>query len=168
MADIGERLKQEFGSAVEKVEEIDGKPNAFIAPQAVPQIAAYAARPDGLGLDLLESLTAIDWKDRLEVIYHLYSTTANQWLVLRAPLPTEDPKIPTISSVYRAADWFEREVYDLFGVHFEGHPDLRRIMTPDDWVGHPLRKEYDFVDDPDDPVGPGTGRAQPADSSSEG
>jgi NADH-quinone oxidoreductase subunit C len=76
------------------------------------------------------------------VVYHLFSYTHNQQIVLKVDLPRDNPKIPTVEGVWKVANWFEREVYDLFGVIFDGHSDLRRIMLPEDWTGYPLRKDY--------------------------
>lgn len=94
--------------------------------------------------EVLSDLTAIDWpkEEIIQVVYHLFSYSQNQQIVLKVDLPRDNPKIATVESVWKVANWFEREVYDLFGVIFEGHSDLRRIMLPDDWVGYPLRKDY--------------------------
>ena len=93
----------------------------------------------------LADLTAVDWRPqepRFEVIYHLHSIERNLRVRLKCRLAGGDPAIESVTSVWRAADWYEREVFDLFGIRFTGHPDLRRIMLPDDWEGHPLRKDY--------------------------
>ena len=79
---------------------------------------------------------------RFEVVYHLQSIAKKQRLRLKVRLPGENPEIESAFSVYRAANWYEREVFDFFGVRFLNHPDLTRIMMPDDWVGHPLRKDF--------------------------
>jgi NADH-quinone oxidoreductase subunit C len=152
---IGEKLKSRYADKIEKIETIDDKSNAFVKPEAIIDICRFAHDDPDLSMDYLECLTAIDWQDRFEVVYHLFSIEKGHWLVLRAGLPHDDPKIETVTSVWRAADWFEREVFDLFGIEFLGHPDLRRIMMPDDWIGHPLRKDYTFIDDPNNPIGPG-------------
>ncbi|HEY2987382.1 MAG TPA: NADH-quinone oxidoreductase subunit C, partial [Candidatus Binatia bacterium] len=95
--------------------------------------------------EVLSDLTALDLpkEDKLQVVYHLYSYSKRHQIVLKADLPREGtPTIATLENVWKAANWFEREVFDLFGIMFEGHSDLRRIMLPEDWVGHPLRKDY--------------------------
>ena len=86
----------------------------------------------------------MDWPKRnvIEVVYHLFSYKHRHGIVLKVEADRAQPVVPTIEGVWKAANWMEREVYDLFGVTFSGHPDLRRVMLPDDWVGHPLRKDY--------------------------
>lgn len=93
----------------------------------------------------LSSVTAVDRypaEPRFEVVYHLYSLDRKERIRLKCRLRGEDPAIESVTSVWRGAGWYEREVFDLFGIQFLGHPDLRRIMMPDDWEGHPLRKDY--------------------------
>ena len=79
---------------------------------------------------------------KFEVVYHLFSYTHRHALVLKVGVPRDNARLATVSTVWRAALWQEREIFDLLGVDFEGHPDLRRILLPEDWVGHPLRKDY--------------------------
>ena len=93
----------------------------------------------------LSSVTVVDRypsEPRFEVVYHLHSIERNERLRLKCRLRGDNPAIESVTSVWRGANWYEREVFDLFGIHFTGHPDLRRIMMPDDWEGHPLRKDY--------------------------
>jgi len=93
----------------------------------------------------LSSVTAVDWypaEPRFEVIYHLHAIESGERLRLKCKLPGEAAELDTITTVWRSANWYEREVFDLFGVRFRGHPDLQRIMMPVDWEGHPLRKDY--------------------------
>jgi NADH-quinone oxidoreductase subunit C len=93
----------------------------------------------------LSTVTAVDRypaEPRFEVVYHLHSIERNQRLRVKCRLRGENPEIDSVTDVWRAANWYEREVFDLFGVSFRNHPDLRRIMLPDDWEGHPLRKDY--------------------------
>lgn len=97
------------------------------------------------GFIRLSTVTAVDRhpaEPRFEVVYHLHSVDRNQRLRLKCRLPGEQPEIDSVTPVWRAAEWYERETFDLFGIRFRNHPDLRRIMLPDDWEGHPLRKDY--------------------------
>ncbi len=100
----------------------------------------------GLGFELLSALTAVDYwpqeDPRFHVIYQFSSVAKNLVLTLRVPVPGINPSLPTVSHIYRSANWHERELWDMFGIKFEGHPDLRRILMPADWEGHPLRKDY--------------------------
>ncbi len=90
----------------------------------------------------LQCLTAVDRKETVEVVYLLYSFEQKFMAALKVVLPPVDPAVDSVTSLWKAADWLEREVFDLFGVRFNGHPDLRRIMSPDTLVGHPLRKDF--------------------------
>ena len=93
----------------------------------------------------LSSVTAVDrypLEPRFEVVYHLHSVEQKQRVRLKCRLESDEPAIESVTSVWRGANWYEREVFDLFGINFLNHPDLRRIMLPDDWEGHPLRKDY--------------------------
>lgn len=94
--------------------------------------------------DYLFCLTGVDYAEHMEVVYHLKSTTHHHQLVLKAKTSgRENPSIDTVSDIWRTAELHEREVFDLFGIHFNDHPDLRRLLLTDDWVGYPLRKDYD-------------------------
>jgi NADH-quinone oxidoreductase subunit C len=97
---------------------------------------------------------AVEWQPHLELMYHLSSTIHRHRLVLKTRMTRwrddqagQLPEVPSLSGVWSAADWHEREVFDLSGVFFAGHPDLRRILCPDDWLGHPLRKDYQMPDE---------------------
>ena len=97
------------------------------------------------GFRFLSDVTAVDWypsEPRFELIYHLYCHERHERLRLKCRLSGEQPEIASVVPVWGAANWYEREVFDLFGIRFEGHPHLRRILMPDDWQGHPLRKDY--------------------------
>ncbi|MEO5925898.1 MAG: NADH-quinone oxidoreductase subunit C [Bryobacteraceae bacterium] len=93
----------------------------------------------------LSSVTAVDWHPatpRFEVVYHLHSLEPFRRLRLKCKIGGEKPEIESVISVWRAADWYEREIWDMFGIHILNHPDLQRILMPTDWEGHPLRKDY--------------------------
>ncbi len=114
------------------------------------QIDAAAWKPLALNLrqsehqfNYLFCLTCIDWKTHLTMVYHLSSTDHRQAIVIKANLDPADPQIDSVADIWRTAEFHEREVYDLFGVRFTGHPDLRRLILTDDFVGHPLRKDFE-------------------------
>ena len=110
------------------------------------QIVAAGQRMKQAGYLFLEDLTAVDWfpatAPRFQVSYHLLSHVRKERIRLRVLLPHDNPKVTTITGVWPSANYYEREVFDLFGIVFEGHPNMRRILMPDEWVGHPLRKDY--------------------------
>jgi NADH-quinone oxidoreductase subunit C len=98
----------------------------------------------------LSTVTAVDWypqEPRFEVVYHLQSPERNERLRLKCRLAGASPEIDSVTGVWRGANWYEREIFDLFGIRFRNHPDLRRIMLPEDWQGHPLRKDYPITGD---------------------
>jgi NADH-quinone oxidoreductase subunit C len=98
-----------------------------------------------LKFNFLAALTAVDYwpeEPRFKIVYQLYSLVNRVFLGLNVPVPGEDPQLSTVEGVFPNANWHEREVFDMFGVNFEGHSDLRRILLPQDWQGHPLRKDY--------------------------
>jgi NADH-quinone oxidoreductase subunit C len=109
-------------------------------------LAACQALRDEFNFDLLNEETAVDyWPEqspRFHIVYRVRSLTHNRMIGLRAPLDGNSPTMPSITGIYANANWFERELWDMFGIQFDGHPDLRRIVMPYDWVGHPLRKDY--------------------------
>ncbi len=93
----------------------------------------------------LSDVTAVDWHPadpRFEVVYHLHSIARNERLRLKCRVSGDEPSIDSVICVWRSADWYEREIFDLFGIEFRNHPDLRRILMPENWEGHPLRKDY--------------------------
>jgi NADH-quinone oxidoreductase subunit C len=113
-----------------------------VAPE---NIRAAAKAAQDAGYNFLEDVTAVDWfpaEPRFQITYHIVSHRFRERLRLRAFVDSVDPSIDSIVPVWVSADFYEREVFDLFGVRFHGHPNLRRIMMPDEWEGHPLRKDY--------------------------
>jgi NADH-quinone oxidoreductase subunit C len=114
-----------------------------IAPPKIASVCGFLKYDQGFVR--LSSVTGVDRypaEPRFEVVYHLHSIERNQRLRLKCRLPGVDPVIESVTSVWRSANWYERETFDLFGIRFINHPDLRRIMMPDNWEGHPLRKDY--------------------------
>jgi NADH-quinone oxidoreductase subunit C len=112
---------------------------------AAGQIRAAAATVQAAGYNFFEDVTAVDWfpsSPRFQLSYHILSHIYKERIRLRVMVDGESPAVESISAVWPAADFYEREVFDLFGIRFEGHPNLKRIMMPDEWQGHPLRKDY--------------------------
>lgn len=139
-------IQDRFGA--EKI-EMRGQINLVISPAQL--LAAMQALRDEFAFDFLASLTAVDYypeeDPRFHVVYQLKSLRHNTRLSLRAPVSGSGvdenmPSLPTIEGIYAVANWHEREIFDMFGIRFEGHSDMRRVLMPYDWVGHPLRKDY--------------------------
>jgi NADH-quinone oxidoreductase subunit C len=114
-----------------------------IAPGGWKDFARALRHAPGLSFDYLFCVTGVDWRTHFTMVYHLTSTVHRHLLVVKARLDHSDPVIDTVSDIWRTAEFHEREVYDLFGVIFTGHPDLRRLFMSDDWKGWPLRKDYE-------------------------
>jgi NADH-quinone oxidoreductase subunit C len=159
-----QRLQQQFGDKItgSNLEAID--PWIEVAPGGLVDVCRYLRDQPDLRFTFLNCISGVDyfeadpkkaaktgWQPHLEVVYHLWSFQNKASLVVKVMLPRwkngvegEIPEVPTVSGVWSTADWHEREVYDLSGVRFVGHPNLRRILCPEDWVGHPLRNDYEM------------------------
>ncbi len=124
------------------VEALESEKAVLLPAISFEKIVRALRTDDAARFDSLHCLTAIDRKDCIEVVYILYAFSRNERLNLKVRVQREKPEVPSIVELYPSADWHEREVFDLFGVFFLNHPDLRRILLPDDWQGHPLRKDY--------------------------
>lgn len=137
---IVQKLEKEFGA---QASEYRGDVTLVVPAE---KIVAACEQVQGQGFELLSAMTAVDyWPEenpRFHVIYQFTSTSKNLSLTLRVPVAGINPCLPTVSHIFRNANWREREVWDMFGIKFEDHPDLRRILMPADWEGHPLRKDY--------------------------
>jgi NADH-quinone oxidoreductase subunit C len=117
--------------------------NAFIPPGELISFVGQLRYTEGLDFDYLFCVTCIDWKTHFTMVYHFSSTLHRHNMVVKAKIDRNNPEIETVSDIWRTAEMLEREVYDLFGVKFLHHPDLRRLIMPDDWEGWPLRKDFE-------------------------
>ncbi len=148
--EIYETLVNKFGETVQGFDtELVGDPSILIAPSAIADVCQYLVETDTLRFDSLMCLSGVDLGVKEEVfsiVYHLHSISHRHNVVLKASVPKTDAYLPTVSHIWKTADWHERETYDLYGILFEGHTDLRRILLPDDWEGYPLRKDYQEPD----------------------
>ena len=139
LASVGSRFE---GSAVDR-----GEATVVTTRERIAEDLGFLKSEPGLGFDLLSDLSATDWPDReprFWIAYHLYSVRAKHRLRVKVGVPEDDPHVPTVTGVYATADFMEREVFDMLGVVFDGHPDLRRILLPEDWEGHPHRKDHEL------------------------
>ena len=118
-------------------------PNIQVPPEQWHEMALALRDTDVFYFDYLYCLTCIDWLKHLTMVYHLSSTRHRHNLVVKANLDRDSPAIDTVCDLWRTAEFHEREVYEMFGVRFVGHPDLRKLILPDDWEGYPLRKDYE-------------------------
>lgn len=144
---IGKRLKTKYPEAV-----IDGKTfrnelTINIKKDYIKKAAEFLYEDSESAFDYLSDLCGVDLSrldgsSNFEVVYHLYSIKLNHRLRLKVKIPASNPRIDTVTKIWKTADWHEREAYDMFGIIFQGHPNLERILTPEGFEGHPLRKDY--------------------------
>jgi len=142
---LADKLKAEFPDAVTGIEEFRGDVTVTIERKDIAKVCQYCRDSEGFEFNLLSDLCGIDYlttKPRFGVSYVMYSLPCNHTLRLKVLVPEEDPTLPTVTGVWPGTNWQEREVFDMFGLTFEGHPDMRRVLMPYDWTGHPLRKDY--------------------------
>jgi NADH-quinone oxidoreductase subunit C len=142
--EIHERLRARFGDDVGPLSEPKLDPFCVVKGERIVEIARFLKTTPGLEFDFCEDLAGVDQPKRnvIEVVYHLFSYNQRHGIVLKVEADRANPVVPSVEGVWKAANWMEREVYDLLGVLFPGHPDMRRVLLPDDWVGHPLRKDW--------------------------
>jgi len=139
------RLREWDPQAVTEVIEFRGETTIVVPREHLRRTADFLARDPGLRFTYLSDITATDQfpiEPRFELNYHLVSLERRERVRLKVRVSGDDPVAPSVTSVWPGANWHEREAFDLVGVRFEGHPDLTRILMPDDWEGHPLRKDY--------------------------
>ena len=143
MSEIIEKsVRDKFPDAVIESGDSGGILMLRLEPKFLPDVCRFLKESPELKFDYLACVSGVDWPDRFEVVYHLESLLLKHKLVLKVNADRDDPKVPSLTSVWAGADFQEREAYDMFGIVFEGHPDLRRILLPEDWEGYPLRKDY--------------------------
>jgi NADH-quinone oxidoreductase subunit C/D len=145
---VERRLREVLGEVVRGVDEFRGDLAVTVAPGDWVRTATLLRDDSGLDFKLFLDLCGVDYLDdgsrseRYECVLHAYSVSHGHHVRLKAPVPENDPVLPTLTDVYKGANWFEREAWDLYGIRFEGHPNLTRILTHDSFVGHPMRKDY--------------------------
>jgi len=143
-AAIHQRLKARLEANVGDCDLQAKDPFIRVEPAAILEVCRFLRDEPDLQFDVLSNETGVDYKAKgiIEVVYHLYSYPHRHALVLKVDAPRDNPVVPSVETVWKAANWLEREIYDLLGVTFEGHSDLRRLLMPEDWIGYPLRKDF--------------------------
>ena len=143
---IAAKLTDRFADANTESRPDDKHPRVHVAPEPWRAVAEYLAHDQETAFDFLACLSAVDYvaDNVLACVYDLYSMTQHHWFAVKVYTDRDNPHIPSVMDLWPAANWHEREAFDLMGITFDGHTDLRRILLPEDWVGHPLRKDYVF------------------------
>ena len=145
MGKVIEKFKAKFGADILESHEKLGDETIIVSPEKIKEILVYAKQNDELKFDLLLDVCGVDYlgrTPRFEVVYHLYSVPLNHRIRIKVPVTEENCKVPTCMDLWKTADWFERETFDMMGVVFEGHPNLKRLLLFEEFKGHPLRKDY--------------------------
>jgi NADH-quinone oxidoreductase subunit C len=145
MSDLIQTLRSRFPEAILDSHSHAGDDTVVIRPEALRAVAAFLHDDPEVGFEILMDVTAVDYyrrKPRFEVVYHFLCHRRNQRLRIKVPVAGKDPRVATLQDLWISANWMEREVWDMFGIRFEGHPDLRRILLPEEFAAHPLRKDY--------------------------
>ncbi len=141
--EIHARLKARFGDAIAEWRAVEhGDPYIQAASAGLHEIAGFLRDEDDLRFDFLRLISGVDRGERFSSAYHLYSYEHGHAVTLRVDVERADPRVPSVADLWPAAEWHEREAYDMMGIVYEGHENLRRILLPDDWEGFPLRKDY--------------------------
>lgn len=139
------RLAEKLGEAVVSTHAFRGDRTAIVDRGALVEVCTWLRDDPENRFDMLMDLTAVDYlgrKPRFEVVYHLYSVETNERIRIKVPLEEDDPKVASLVPVWPGANWLEREAWDLYGIQFDGHPELTRIYLYEEFEGHPLRKDY--------------------------
>lgn len=146
-------LQEKFGGEkvlqfVQTGDEKKGFKDSFIEvpPQSLLEICQYLRTDPNCAFDMLHCVSGVDCQDHFESVYHLFSMRRRHWVVLKVRVPKSDPRVPSVAHIWPAADWHERESYDLVGILYDNHPNLKRILLPEEWEGHPLQKDYVMPD----------------------
>lgn len=143
---IANAIKEKFPDDVLSVNEFSGQATVTLKKDHIADICLWLQQEPDMQFDYLRDLTGLDYMKkkpiRFEVVYHLYSIKHSHMIRLKAQVTEDDCSIQTVTNLWQTADWHERECYDMYGIRFINHPDLRRILLPEDWKGYPLRKDY--------------------------
>jgi len=143
-----EKLKTKFADVILDITEFRNETTVTVRKEKIVEVCSFLKSDEELSFDYLSDLCGVDKleeKDRFEIVYHLYSLKNKTRLRLKVKVDESDLKVPTVTSVWSTANWHERETYDMYGIQFEGHPDLRRIYMPEEFEYFPLRKDFPLM-----------------------
>lgn len=150
-AKIAEMLREAYPSEVREIREFRGQVSVTVKKGQIKEMMRHLRTSPEFYFDYLQDISAVDYlakkETRFEVVYHLYSLKHRHSIRIKAEVPDDDCSIDSVISIWRGADWLERECFDMMGIRFNGHPDLRRVLLPEDWEGYPLRKDYQLKSD---------------------
>jgi NADH-quinone oxidoreductase subunit C len=150
ISDAVQKLKEQWPNVIESEEWVTGQLNLEVKKENLKKVLSYFKNAPEPGFEVLMDLTGVDYLFpviRTKVLYWLHNPTTYERVRVYL-YAARDEVLPTVTDLWEGANWYEREVYDFFGLKFEGHPDLKRILMPDDWVGHPWRKDYPLTEEP--------------------
>jgi NADH-quinone oxidoreductase subunit C len=139
------RIKEAFPGAITEEIYFRGEATVVIRRESLVELCRFLKEDDQLQYEYLSDLCGVDWlpgEPRFEVVYNLYSIKNNTRIRIKVPVHSSDCRVPTVTGIWQTANWHERETHDMFGIRFEGHPGLCKILLPDEFVGYPLRKDY--------------------------
>ncbi len=144
---VSENLRRAFSDAIQKVQDDRGDLTVWVDRSRLHDLLEHCRRDPELSFEFCMDVTAVDHLElggdpRFAVVYHLYSLTTGKRVRVKAGVPEDDPVVDTATDIWKSTDWFEREVYDMFGIRFEGHPVMKRILCHHEFQGHPMRKDY--------------------------
>ena len=174
-SDIADNLREQFGEQIDSAEVADGTLQVEVAAEAILAVCRHLSTEIERPYPCLSDAFGVDYGDHLQVVYHLVRPETAEGAFVRTNLPRDNATLPTLTGLYNTANWVEREIAEMFGVTFEGHPDPRKLLLPEDWQGYPLRKDYQPPDHPylaseplhEDPVVFLSGEAEPDEDSPE-
>ena len=141
-SEVFKLIESKYPDALKSTDLEGIEQSVTIDVNSIADVCNYLKTESELQFTSLMCLSGVDYEDKMEVVYHLHSLLYNHKVTLKVELSRDHPKLPSVSGVWKAANWHEREAYDMYGIVFDDHPDLRRILLPDDWEGFPLRKDY--------------------------
>lgn len=148
--EIIEKVKSSLGEDIQEAGVMLGDAVIHVAPEALPRAAKFLREDSDLCFDYLSQITGVDYLEqerepRFEAVYELHSIDKNHSIRIRVGLPEDEPSVPTVSDIWKGALFPEMELFDMFGFDVPGHPNLKRLIMPDDWEGHPLRKDFPLM-----------------------